>query len=211
MGRLLLVLIIFGLIGYGISRFIYIPVRNISVSGNNNLSDIEVIRLAKLDDNPSFIGNISYVVKKRLEDSFYIENAKVSKGLLSINIKITESKILYVDSKSGKKISLNGSVKDDKEVCVPTLINDIPSDKVAYFKKNMNRIDENVLCKMSEIKYDPNDIDKDRYFVYMDDGNNVYLTVNKLKKINNYDTILESIGKQNGTLYLDYGNYFETK
>ena len=75
----------------------------------------------------------------------------------------------------------------------------------------MEKIDTDMLCQMSEIKYDPNEIDKDRYFVYMNDGNGVYLTVNKFKKINKYNTILENIGKQNGTLYLDYGDYFEAK
>ena len=75
----------------------------------------------------------------------------------------------------------------------------------------MNKIDKDVLCQMSEIKYDPNDIDLDRYYAYMNDGNSVYLTVNKLKKINKYNEILESVGKQNGTLYLDYGDYFEAK
>ena len=75
----------------------------------------------------------------------------------------------------------------------------------------MTKLNKNVLCKISEIKYYPNDIDKDRYLAYMDDGNEVYLTVNKFKKLNKYDTILESIGKQNGVLYLDYGDYFEAK
>ena len=45
----------------------------------------------------------------------------------------------------------------------------------------------------------------------MNDGNSVYLTVNKFEKLNKYNTILENIGKQNGTLYLDYGDYFEVK
>ena len=73
------------------------------------------------------------------------------------------------------------------------------------------KIDKDILCQISEIKYDPNEIDKDRYYLYMNDGNSVYLTVNKFEKINKYNSILENVGKQNGTLYLDYGDYFEVK
>ena len=73
------------------------------------------------------------------------------------------------------------------------------------------KIDDDILCQISEVMYDPNDIDADRYYLYMNDGNSVYLTVNKFSKINKYNTILENVGKQNGTLYLDYGDYFEVK
>ena len=45
----------------------------------------------------------------------------------------------------------------------------------------------------------------------MNDNNIVYLTINKINKINKYDTILESIGKQDGIINLDYGDYFEPK
>ena len=45
----------------------------------------------------------------------------------------------------------------------------------------------------------------------MNDGNIVYLTINKFEKINKYNKILENVGKQNGVLYLDYGDYFEIK
>ena len=106
---------------------------------------------------------------------------------------------------------MTSKINDNKIICVPVLTNSIPKKKQAEFKEAMNKINKNVLCQMSEIKYDPNSIDDDRYYVYMNDGNTVYLTVNKFKKINKYNTILENIGKQNGTLYLDYGDYFEAK
>ena len=120
--------------------------------------------------------------------------------------------MLYVDSLTNEKITDDGiAIKDDKIICVPYLVNEVPQKKKSGFLKAMNKIDKDILCQMSEIKYDPNEIDDDRYYVNMNDGNSVYLTVNKFDKLNKYNTILENVGKQNGTLYLDYGDYFEVK
>ena len=210
-GRLFLLLIILGLIGFLVYNFVDIPIRNITVTGNNILTDQEIIELGKLEDYPSFFGTISLVVKKKIEKNAYVKKATVTKGLLSINIKIEENKVLYVNKNTNEKIFQNGKIKDDKIICVPYLINEVPKEKQERFKKGMTKIDDDMLCQMSEIKYDPNEIDKDRYYAYMNDGNGVYLTVNKFKKINKYNAILENIGKQNGTLYLDYGDYFEAK
>lgn len=210
-GRLFLLLIIILAISFACVKFVDIPIRSVIITGNENLSDQEVIEIAELEDYPSYFSTLSFTLKNKLEDNFYIEKAKVRKGLLSIKIDIKEEKILYIEKSTGKKYTKNGSLKDDKIVCAPFLINEVPKDKQEDFIKAMNKLNKNILCQTSEIKYDPNDIDDDRYYVFMNDGNSVYLTVNKFKKLNKYNTILENIGKQNGTLYLDYGDYFEVK
>ena len=45
----------------------------------------------------------------------------------------------------------------------------------------------------------------------MNDGNQVYITLNKIKEFNNYFKIKKELGKHKGILYLDSGNYFEIK
>lgn len=209
--RVFLLLIILGIISFLCIKFIDVPIMSIKIKGNSILTDEEIIKQAKLEDYPSFISTFTFSIKNRLEKNAYIKKAKVTKGLLSINIVINENKVLYINKFTNEKIMINSKIKDDKQVCAPYLTNNIPKNKLSSFIKGMSKINKNVLCKMSEIKYDPNDIDNDRYYVYMNDGNEVYLTVNKFNKINKYDTILESIGKQNGVLYLDYGDYFEAK
>ena len=188
-----------------------VRIYSIKIKGNKILTDQEVIETAKLEDYPSFFETLSYTIKKRLLKNNYIESVKVTKGFLSVNITIKEKKILYIDKETNYKYTYNSKFKDDKSICVPYLIGSVPEGKMKRFIKAMNKINSDMICQMSEIKYDPNDIDEDRYYVYMNDGNSVYLTVNKFDKINKYNTILEKIGKQNGTLYLDYGDYFEAK
>ena len=203
-GRLILLLLIIGAISFSCYKFIDVPIRSIEVTGNEILSDSEIIKAASLDNDPSFFSVISMLVKNKLKENPYIKDAKVSKGFLSVKIKVKEKKVLY-------KVMIDSVSKDEKEVCAPFLTNEVPAKKQSRFIRAMNKLNKNIICQMSEIKYDPNDIDSDRYYVYMNDGNSVYLTVNKFNKLNKYNTILENIGKQNGTLYLDYGDYFEVK
>lgn len=210
-GRLFLLLLIIVAISFLCVKFIDVPIRSIVIEGNEILSDKEVIEQAKLEDYPSYFAVISLVVKSRIKKNPYVEEAWVKKGILSIKIKVKEKKILYVKEETNEKVTLTGSIKDEKQVCVPYLIGTIPEKKQTRFIKSMNKIDSNILCQMSQIKYEPNEIDNDRYYVFMNDGNTVYLTVNKFDKLNKYNTILENIGKQNGILYLDYGDYFEVK
>lgn len=198
-------------ISFAFIKLFNVRIYSIKIKGNKILTDQEVIETAKLEDYPSFFETLSYTIKKRLLKNNYIESVKVTKGFLSVNITIKEKKVLYIDKETNYKYTYNSKFKDDKSICVPYLIGSVPEGKMKRFIKAMNKINSDMICQMSEIKYDPNDIDEDRYYVYMNDGNSVYLTVNKFDKINKYNTILEKIGKQNGTLYLDYGDYFEAK
>ena len=198
-------------ISFAFIKLFDVRIYSIKIKGNKILTDQEVIETAKLEDYPSFFETLSYTIKKRLLKNNYIESVKVTKGFLSVNITIKEKKVLYIDKETNYKYTYNSKFKDEKSICVPYLIGSVPEGKMKRFIKAMNKINSDMICQMSEIKYDPNDIDEDRYYVYMNDGNSVYLTVNKFDKINKYNTILEKIGKQNGTLYLDYGDYFEAK
>jgi cell division septal protein FtsQ len=75
----------------------------------------------------------------------------------------------------------------------------------------MKEIKKDILGKISDIEYVPNDYDKDRFLLYMDDGNMVYLTLTKFKMINYYNDVLEQLEGKHGILYLDSGNHFQIK
>ena len=73
----------------------------------------------------------------------------------------------------------------------------------------MRLVNIDILERISEIKYDSNGIDKERFKLTMNDGIYVYLTLLKFEKINNYDKIVSTLGDKKGILYLDSGEYFE--
>ena len=72
-------------------------------------------------------------------------------------------------------------------------------------------VDYDIVKRISEIKYDPNEVDEGRFFLTMNDGNRVYLTLNKFTKIDNYLDIIKEFDNKKGILYLDSGEYFEVK
>ena len=208
-GSLFLVLLILASISFACYNLTKVPIMNITITGNYYLTDQEVIEAAGLEDYPSFILTFMLKVKNDIKKNDYVEDVKVTKGIFSIKIYIKEKRILFIDKGTGSKVTAGSKFTDDKVVFAPFLTNTIPNDKYDGFVKAMSKIDPDILIKISEIKYDPNDIDKDRYLAFMNDGNYVYLTVNKFNKLNKYDSILENVGKKNVTLYLDYGDYFE--
>lgn len=206
--RVLLLIIFFFAIYYAIYGLTFIKVNNVIIKGNSILSDQEVIEIAKIKHKPSFLLTSNLILEKRLLKNDYIRKADVKKGLLSIHITITERKVLFIYNSD--KITLDKVIKDKKVIYAPRLINNVPDKKYSKFIKAMDTIDSNTLLKISEIYYDPNSIDDDRFLLYVNDGNKVYLTIEKFSKINNYNEIIKTIGSGNGTLYLDYGNYFES-
>lgn len=210
-GRLFFLLIVFVGLLFLASKYINIPISNIVIEGNNYLSNMEVIEIAKLEDYPSILNTYSFDIKKRLKKNPYIKDVKVIKLFRKVKIKIEEDKVLYINKETNEKITINNTINDNKVLCAPYLSNEVPKDKLKLFNENMNEVNKDILCKMSEMYYEPNDIDDNRFRVIMNDNNIVYLTINKINKINKYDTILESIGKQDGIINLDYGDYFEPK
>lgn len=188
-------------------------VKNIIITGNEVLTDDEIIALAKLEDYPSFYKSLNSVMEKNIKTNPLVKNVNIDKKFYHIiEIDVEEYQILYKREDNGKYV-----LENEKEVTfskslpylVPKLMNEIPTDKLDSFIKYYKRIDLSIREKISEIKYDPNDIDKDRFLLYMDDGNSVYLTITKFERLNYYNDVLPQLGGRKGILYLDSGNHFQ--
>ena len=207
---------IFGSIGLILIIFLVIfslyqiKITNIYIIGNDILSDQKIMKIAKIDNYPKSLENPSITIKKRLEKNDYIKKVKVEKkGLLNeVYITIEENKPLFYYQIKDKVILSNGKQVDDK-FDIPIVSNEIDKDIYDKFLKCMQGVDEDVFVKISEIKYDPNEIDKERFYLTMNDGNYVYLTLYKFDAINNYIDIVKTFNGAKGTLYLDSGEYFE--
>ena len=204
---IILLIIIISLIIY----FIYqIKITNIYIIDNEYLSDYEIIKLAKLENYPNSIKNTSSTIKKRLESNKLINKVKVEKKgfLKEVYIYIEENIPLFYYLSTNKVI-----LKDGSEVSgnynIPLVINEIDKSIYNEFINKMSKIDKDIIIRISEIKYDPNDIDKERFYLTMNDGNYVYLTLNKFNKINNYIEIIKEFNNEKGILYLDSGQYFK--
>lgn len=206
-------IIVFMLFTFSIIIFLYklftTNISNIYIKGNALLTDQEIIDIAGLTNYPNSIKNNFYVIEKKLNKNKYILSSYVyKKGFLSkVYIDIKENYPLYYDSLNEVTILYNGTTTTDTFV-VPTLLNQIPDTIYDKFINSIKNINKSILYKISEIKYDPTDVDQKRFLLFMNDGNYVYINLNTFNLINKYYDMMDSFDDK-GILNLDSGFNFD--
>ncbi len=209
--NVLLVLTLITIILLGLAFLTDVKINNIVIKGNVLYSDWEIIEKAGLDDYPSSLKTLSSKIEDRLEEDAYIRKVKVERpSLTKVVIKIDENLPLFYYLPAQKTI-----LADKTEVLenfpVPTVINYVPDKVYEKFLKAIASVNYDIVKRISEIKYDPNEVDEGRFFLTMNDGNQVYLTLNSFEKIDDYLDIIKEFDNKKGILYLDSGEYFEVK
>ena len=208
--NILILLLLLILLYLGINYILHIKIKNIYIINNNIVPDKDIINSAKLEEYPSFLPTTSREIKNNILKNDYIKEVSVTKKIGSkvyIDIEEYRTLCLYNNEiilESGNK------VENIYDLNLPILLNDVSSvykDFINYFSK----IDTNILTKISEIEYVPNEVDKQRFLLTMNDGNYVYITLTKITKINKYNSIKDQLEGKLGIIYLDSGDYVEIK
>lgn len=187
--------------------------RNIVILNNYYYSDEDIIETCGIEDYPKFITLNKSKLENKLKSLDLIKDVKITKkwGFI-LEINVTEKKLLYYIRSENKYMTSTGeSYKLDDVKGIPTLINYVPENIEASFIKVFSGINSNVISMISEIEYNKNTYDDKRFLLYMNDGNEVYITISKVSLLNKYIDIVKKLNKKQGILYLDSGNYFEIK
>lgn len=208
--KILIVFLLIYLFIVGGYKLITINIKNIYVIGNNYIKDKYIIEKAGLTNYPPFFLTTRSSIKKKLLNYDEILNVNVKKKLFSVYLYVDENIPLFYNKNSNKTVLKNGKEIDDK-YNVAVLNNYVPDTIYNDFINNMGNVNQDILDRISEINYVPNDVDSKRFYLIMDDGNSVYLTLDDFLKINNYIEIIKTLDNNKGTIYLDSGNYFEIK
>lgn len=192
---------------------LHIPIKNIYIKGNKYLKDQEILEMLGINEYPPAIQTIAPLLEKKAKKQILIKNIKIShKYITEIWIQIEENIPLFYDSTKQKTILKDGKQTDIKFL-TPTLLNYIPEQKYERFIEKIAQTNPKVLQKISEIKYDPNDKDEERFLMSMNDGNYVYVTLGYFDRLDTYIDVIKQISKKfnhkKGILYLDSGGYFE--
>lgn len=209
--RILFCLLSIILIVIGIYYLSNLPIKNIYIIGNKVLSDKEIIDISTIGDYPSFIKTSSSGIIRKIKENQYIKEVKVEKRLYGkLYIYITEKKILCIYNNNlifedGTTTNNNYDMNN-----YPILLSDTASIRDNFISK-FSIIEDDILLKISEIEYTPNDVDSERFSLKMNDGNLVYITLSKIEKINKYNSIYSSLEGKKGIIYLDSGDYVEIK
>lgn len=197
-----------------VSYFLSIKIKNIVILNSNYYSDETIIETAGIENYPEFIKLKKKDLKNKLLKLELIEDVTINKKMgYVLELDIKEKKVLYLVRSSNKyKLSTNEDYSSEEVINVPTLINFVPEDIEKEFIDGFKDIDSNIIGLISEIEYSVTDYDDERFVLYMNDGNQVYVTNNRLNVLNNYITIMKKVSSEKkGILYLDSGNYFKIK
>lgn len=206
--RVLVALVLILIISFSVFVVCNAPITNLYVYGNTYYKDQTILELAEIDHYPANVTVIPSLIEKNLEKEELIKEAKVKKRGRSISITIIENTPLFYYSSRAKTVLLDGT-ESQNQYPSPILINYIPDTQYEDFLMAMKNVEREVLERISEIKYDPDEVDDGRFLLSMRDGNYVYLTLSKFNAINSYINIIREFPGQKGILYLNAGNSFE--
>ena len=185
------------------------PIRNIFIYNNELLTDQEIIDEAGLSNYPSFLKTASFSIKNRLLKNKLIKSVTIRKRVFNrIDIYIEEKKVLFKNKEENLVLD-DKTELDNKTITAPHLLNYVPDTIYDRFIKEMSKIKENIKREISEIEYSSTNYDSERFLLYMNDGNYVYLTLTKFDHLNYYNDVYATLGNKKGILYLDSGNHFK--
>ena len=201
--KILIVFLLIYLFVVGIYKLITINIKNIYVIGNTYIKDKYIIEKAGLTNYPPFFLTTKSSIKKKLLADDEILDVKVKKDLFSVYLYVEENIPLFYNKNNNKIVLKNGKEIIDKYYVPDTIYDE--------FINKMGNVNIDILERISEIEYRPNDVDTKRFYLLMDDGNIVYLTLDDFLKINSYIETIKTLDGNKGTLYLDSGNYFEVR
>ena len=70
-------------------------------------------------------------------------------------------------------------------------------------------INYDVFNNISEIEYTPNSVDSKLFLFTMNDGNYIYVNLDRFESVNKYFDMIVNFNNHKGILYLDSGEYFK--
>lgn len=207
---IVVILLIIFLIIKGITN---IKLKNIYIKGNNYLTDQQVIDIAGLKEYPKVIKLNKNKLISRLKENDYIEDVEIKFNNFKqeINIEIVENRPLVYYQYDESYLLTNASSVKNLNISLPVLINQTPDLILKKLLKKLESLDEDILYRISEIRYYPSKVDEELFYLIMNDGNYIYINFNSFDKLNNYIDIIKGFDNKKGILHLDSGDYLEIK
>ena len=206
--KLLLFLFFVFIIVFCVFKFLTLHIANIYVDGNVYLSDQDIIEIANLEDYPLAFTTFSNFIESKLKSNSKILDASVKKSGTRINISVVENRPLFYDELTHRVVFSDGSI-GDSSFSVPVLTSSVNSSIYSKFLDKLSLINSSVFSFISEISYCPNDVDNELFLFSMNDGNYVYMNLDRFSSIDRYFDMIVNFNGHKGILYLDSGEYFK--
>ena len=204
-------LMIYIVVSLGI--FIYKEkVHHYEVTGIDYYKEIDIIRMAELQDYPSFVSINAKRLEDKLEEDPLILSAKVTYHWnFTIKIEIEENSPIMVLKASDNVVLKNGDQipYDESFGSLPMLLNTTPTESLTMLAESLSKVDRGILYMISEITYTPYNsnnviLDNNRFLLSMSDSNQVFINAKNCDWLNEYlNVIANNRITEPGTFYFD--------
>lgn len=206
---LLAIILIITSLGY---YLYHLRIKNIYIEGNSYLSDHEVIMAANIKDYPRIFKMSSNKIENKIKKLNLIEDVNVKKTIFGkLTISIKEAIPLFYNRNTSSYVLSNGkSTNDYSFTGVPFLVNYVPENIYERLIKELGKVKLESITMVSEIEYSPSKsgetiIDDTRFLLRMNDGNEVYINLINIDRLDSYPLIY-TILTEKGVLELDSDN-----
>lgn len=182
-------------------------VNTLIVQGNHYYSKEEILEIAQLDYDSSYILTNRFLVAYRLKKDDLIKESHVSKDWKgNILIEVEEEKIVGSLISDPSTLILAGSesviVKNSKNELL-VRIGNFDSSQLEKLSEGFKGLDLNILDMISEVHPYRTSYDDDMLQLIMQDGNRVTTTYNGIVLLNSYPQVLEKLQGTHVCLYAD--------
>ncbi|MGY0692298.1 cell division protein FtsQ/DivIB [Virgibacillus sp. FSP13] len=195
-------------------------VKTITVTGNQFVSNKEVINQSKLTTKTNIWTINEAKVKDALKKNPSIKSVEIEKQLpWTVNIQLNEYERVGYVSNNGDFYPVLGNGKILTKLKQKTTNGDAPllmnfSDKYYLHKmtNELQKLPKSILNIISEIHWKPTDENKYKILLYMNDGYLVDGTIRGFsEKMNVYPSIVSQLNPDNkGIVHIGVGAYFES-
>ena len=193
-------------------------VRSLSVEGNYFYSDEEIYEIAGVNYETRYLLKPAFLMDNALQNNQLIESAEVEKGLDGvIHIQVKEKLVVgyiikddqyYLLDSEGKQIKVSDKdLSSVKRYPLLSGFNDDQLDALANaFDTVKDKINKNVLLRISEILPYKTSFNANMMRVVMRDGNTLYGSYDSVGVLQIYENVLTKLQGNNVCLYMDEEN-----
>lgn len=187
-------------------------IKNIYIKGTSYLNDYEIINIARIKDYPKWLKYSSKTLERKIKNLALVDEVKVKKNILGkVTITIKEAIPLFYNRDLESYILSNGNETNEYAFTgVPFLVNIVPEKIYKRLIKELSKVNLASIQMISEIEYQPSKsgdviIDDTRFLFRMNDGNQVYINLINIDRLDSYPLIY-TILTEKGVLELDSDN-----
>lgn len=188
-------------------------IQTIYITGNDKVKDYEIIEASGLKEYPKLFKYSSHTIEKNIASLDLVASAKVKKNLFGqVTIQIEEAQVLFYNRNNSTYVLSNGSETiEGNYTGIPFLVNYVQSDIYERLIKELAKVKPESLALVSEIEYSRSMsgnvvLDDTRFLLRMNDGNQVYINLIHMDRLDLYSLIYATIPEKQGVLNLDSDN-----